>query len=65
MEWFDQLFERYPSSRYLVLFITFAVIFLILVFLLNALSKKLQKRAQKTKSPIDDIIIRMFRLPVL
>ncbi|MBZ4657270.1 MAG: putative mechanosensitive channel [Methermicoccus sp.] len=65
MEWFDQLFERYPSSRYLVLFIAFAVIFLILVFLLNALSKKLQKRAQKTKSPIDDIIIRMVRLPAL
>lgn len=65
MNWIHQFFERYPNLRYVFLLVTFAVIFVILVLIYNYISKKLQRKAQKTHSPIDDFIIRLFKLPAI
>ena len=57
MNWLNQIFEHYPNLRYAFLLLAFAVIFVILFLIYNFISKKLQRRAEKTQSPIDDFIM--------
>jgi small-conductance mechanosensitive channel len=65
MNWLNQIFEHYPNLRYAFLLLAFAVIFVILFLIYNFISKKLQRRAEKTQSPIDDFIIKLFKLPAI
>ncbi|MDO5523486.1 MAG: mechanosensitive ion channel [Bacteroidia bacterium] len=51
--------------RYIFIALAFIVSFVLLTLLSNFIFKKLRARAQKTKSLIDDFIIRLFRLPAI
>lgn len=65
MNWTQQIFEHYPNLRYAFLLLAFAVIFVVLVLIYNSISRKIQRKAQKSRSPIDDFIIRLFKLPAI
>ncbi len=65
MNWINQLSEHSPNLWYVFLLTLFAAIFLVLVVIYNFISKKLRQRAEKTQSPIDDFIIKLFKLPAI
>ena len=65
MNWLNQILEHYPNLRYVFLLVTFAATFIVLIVVYNFISKKLQRRAEKTQSPIDDFIIKLFKLPAI
>ena len=65
MNWLNQIFEHYPNLRYVFLLVTFAATFIVLIVVYNFISKKLQRRAEKTQRPIDDFIIKLFKLPAI
>lgn len=59
------VFNTEDSFRYLIIAGGFVLLFIVLVILLNFITKKLRHRARKTQSLIDDFIIRLFRLPAI
>ena len=65
MNWLNQILEHYTNLRYVFLLVTFAATFIVLIVVYNFISKKLQRRAEKTQSPIDDFIIKLFKLPAI
>ncbi|WP_352422922.1 mechanosensitive ion channel domain-containing protein [Proteiniphilum sp.] len=62
MDFIDHLIPD-SSLRYPFIALLFIVIFIILVLIFNFIIKKWRIRARKSKSHIDDLIIRMFRIP--
>ncbi len=61
----ESLFNTENSFRYVIIAAGFLLLFIVLVVLLNFIVKKLRIRARKSKSRIDDFIIRLFRLPAI
>jgi small-conductance mechanosensitive channel len=62
MDFIDHLIPD-SSLRYPFIALLFIVIFIILVLIFNFIIKKWRIRVRKSKSHIDDFIIRMFRIP--
>lgn len=48
---------------YLIAIGAFLVLFFVLIFIFNRVLKKLEAKSRRTNSPIDDFIIRLFRIP--
>ena len=51
------------SLRYLLISLTFVVLFFILAGIYNLIIKRWRVRTRKSKSKIDDFIVRLFRVP--
>ncbi|MBF6597199.1 MAG: mechanosensitive ion channel [Fermentimonas sp.] len=51
------------SVRYLLVALTFIILFIILAWIYKSIIKRWQVRARKSKSNIDDTIIRLLRVP--
>lgn len=62
MNFIDRIIPN-SSLRYPFIALMFIVIFIILVLIFNFIIKKWRMRVRKSKSPIDDFIVRMFRVP--
>lgn len=63
--YFINRFVSDSSLQYLFVALMFIVLFIILVLILNFIIKKWRIRAQKSKSHIDDFIVRLFRIPAI
>lgn len=62
MDFIDHLIPN-NSLRYPFIALLFIVLFIILVLVFNFIIRKWRIRAQKSKSHIDDFIVRLFRVP--
>lgn len=63
MDWITKLTHEENSLRYLFICLIFVALFLVLAGISNFIFRKLRARAAKSKSLVDDFIIRLFRIP--
>jgi hypothetical protein len=62
MDFIDHLIPN-SSLRYPFIALLFIALFIILVLVFNFIIRKWRIRTQKSKSHIDDFIVRLFRVP--
>ncbi|MFA5649766.1 MAG: mechanosensitive ion channel domain-containing protein [Proteiniphilum sp.] len=62
MEFIDNLTAG-SSLRYLFIALLFIALFVVLVAIFNFIIKKWRQRARRSKSLVDDFIVRLFRVP--
>lgn len=61
--WINSYIGENSNWRYIIAFLGFAVSFLLFTVLYNFISKRLQQRARNSSSPVDDFIVKLFRIP--
>lgn len=65
MDWITDITHENNSLRYLIICLIFVALFFLLAAISNFIFKKLSARATKSKSLIDDFIVRLFRVPAI
>ena len=63
MDFFNQLLSPEGSLRHLLIALIFLLLFLILTSIFRLIMKKWRQRTRRSKSPIDDFIVRLFTIP--
>ncbi|NLY25129.1 MAG: mechanosensitive ion channel [Bacteroidales bacterium] len=63
MDFFNQLLSPDSALRYPIIGLLFLLLFLILSAIYRRIMKKWRQRTRKSKSPIDDFIVRLFTIP--
>ena len=65
MDWITEIAHENNSLRYHIICLIFVALFFVLAAISNFIFKKLSARATKSKSLIDDFIVRLFRVPAI
>lgn len=63
MDFFNQLLSPESALRYPLIALIFVLLFIILVSIFRLVMKKWRRRTRRSKSPIDDFIVRLFTIP--
>lgn len=63
MDFLNHIMASDSALKYLLIAVIFILLFIIFAAVFNFIMKKWQQRSVKSSSPIDDFIIRLFRIP--
>ena len=63
MDFFNHLLSPESALRYPIIALIFLLLFFILTSIFKLIMKKWRQRTRKSKSPIDDFIVRLFTVP--